>query len=76
MRSAAKLSESTLDTGEWLTTEELAKLLKVPVPTVRAWRHAGSGPEGVRLGRHVRYRRSNVVDWIAANERAQRRAPA
>jgi len=59
-----------------MTTDELAELLKVPVPTVRAWRHNGSGPEGVRLGRHVRYRRSTVVEWIAANERAQRRISA
>jgi excisionase family DNA binding protein len=58
---------------EWLTTDELAELLKVPVPTVRAWRHNGSGPEGVRLGRHVRYRRTAVGAWIAANEQAQRR---
>ena len=58
---------------EWLTTEELAGLLKVPVPTVRAWRHNGSGPSGVRLGRHVRYRRTAVATWIAANEQAQRR---
>ena len=61
---------------EWMTTDELAEELKVPVPTVRAWRHNGSGPEGVRLGRHVRYRRSTVVEWIAANERAQRRISA
>ncbi len=61
---------------EWLTTEELAELLKVPVPTVRAWRHNGSGPEGVRLGRHVRYRRSTVAAWITANEQAQRRVSA
>jgi excisionase family DNA binding protein len=61
------------DDSEWLTTEELATLLKVPVPTVRAWRHNGSGPEGVRLGRHVRYRRDSVGAWISANEQAQRR---
>lgn len=64
---------SAADGGEWLTTEELATLLKVPVPTVRAWRHNGSGPEGVRLGRHVRYRRTAIGAWIAANELAQRR---
>lgn len=58
---------------EWLTTDELAELLKVPVSTVRAWRHNGSGPQGVRLGRHVRYRQSTVTAWIAANEAAQHR---
>lgn len=58
---------------EWMTTAEVALLLKVPVPTVRAWRHNGSGPQGVRLGRHVRYRRSAVARWISSNELAQGR---
>lgn len=56
----------------FLTTEELAAYLKVPVPTVRMWRHNRTGPRGVRLGRHVRYRRTDVDRWIEANERAQR----
>jgi len=55
----------------WMTTQEVAELLKVPVPTVRAWRHNGSGPDGVRLGRHVRYRHSSVVRWITSREQAQ-----
>lgn len=58
--------------ADFLTTEELAAYLKVPVPTVRMWRHNGTGPKGVRLGRHVRYRRTDVDRWIEANERAQR----
>ncbi len=69
------MSTSQASEHEWLTTEELAELLKVPVQTVRAWRHNGSGPAAVRLGRHVRYRRSTVGAWIAANEQAQRRNP-
>ena len=59
-------------TSEFLTTEQLAELLQVPTQTVRAWRHYGTGPKGVRLGRHVRYRRADVDRWIEANERAQR----
>ncbi|WP_395695054.1 helix-turn-helix transcriptional regulator [Nocardioides sp.] len=58
--------------GDFLTTEELAAYLKVPVPTVRAWRHNGTGPKGIRLGRHVRYRRTDVDRWIENHERAQR----
>lgn len=58
--------------ADFFTTDELAAYLKVPAPTVRMWRHNGTGPKGVRLGRHVRYRRSDVDRWIDANERAQR----
>lgn len=57
---------------EFLTTEQLAELLQVPVQTCRAWRHYGTGPKGVRLGRHVRYRRTDVDRWIEDKERAQR----
>lgn len=71
--SVRTMSSAPAVEAEWLTTEELAELLRVPVPTVRVWRHNGSGPEGVRFGRHVRYRRSTVGAWIAASEQAQRR---
>lgn len=61
------------DSGiDFLTTEQLSDYLQVPAATVRMWRHNGTGPKGVRLGRHVRYRRSDVDAWVDANERAQR----
>ena len=63
---------TTAPAGEFLTTEQLAELLQVPAQTVRAWRHYGTGPKGVRLGRHVRYRRADVDRWVDQNERAQR----
>lgn len=49
---------------EFLTTDELADLLAVPVRTVYAWRHARTGPRGVRIGRHLRYRRTDVDAWL------------
>jgi hypothetical protein len=38
----------------------VAKWLAVPVSTLRKWRFEGSGPLSFRIGRHVRYRRSDV----------------
>jgi excisionase family DNA binding protein len=58
--------------ADFLTTDELADYLKVPAATIRAWRHNDKGPKGVRLGRHVRYRRVDVDAWVAAETRAQR----
>lgn len=55
---------------EWFTTAELAAWLQVPPETVYKWRYTGSGPRGVRLGRHVRYRRTDVEAWLT--ERRQR----
>ena len=51
---------------ELLSPQDLAGYLDVPVKTVYGWRHRGLGPAGFRVGRHVRYRRSDVEEWISA----------
>ena len=48
-----------------LTTQQLADYLGVPVATLYAWRHEGAGPPGFRVGKHVRYRSSDIEQWIA-----------
>ncbi len=50
-----------------ITVQELAHYLDVPIATIYAWRHRRQGPPGFRVGRHLRYRRSDVEEWI--NER-------
>jgi excisionase family DNA binding protein len=47
-----------------LTVQELAEYLGVPVATLYQWRHRREGPPGFRVGRHVRYRWSDVQEWI------------
>ena len=47
-----------------LTVEDLADYLGVPVATMYAWRYRHQGPPGFRVGRHLRYRRSDVDEWI------------
>ena len=49
---------------ELLTTEGLAGYLDVPVTTLYAWRCRSEGPPGFRVGKHLRYRRSDVEKWI------------
>lgn len=51
-------------TEELLTTEEVGALLKIPIATIRWWRHVGKGPKGFTVGRHVRYRSADVQAWI------------
>ncbi len=46
---------------ELLSPHDLAGYLDVPVKTVYGWRHRGLGPAGFRVGRHLRYRRSDVA---------------
>ncbi len=48
-----------------LTTEETATLLGVKPPTLIAWRfYRKPGPRFIRMGRIVRYRYSDVLDFI------------
>jgi excisionase family DNA binding protein len=43
---------------------DVAKYLGVPLRTVYRWRSRGNGPRGYRVGRHVRYRCSDVERWL------------
>ena len=36
----------------------------VPEGTLRYWRHLGAGPRRFKLGRHVRYWRTDLVHWL------------
>jgi excisionase family DNA binding protein len=53
-----------------LTVDELAEYLGVPVATLFQWRYRGGGPQGFRVGRYVRYRWSEVEEWIERQLRA------
>jgi excisionase family DNA binding protein len=57
-----------------MTIAELSAMLGVPIGTLYGWRHRGEGPRGYRVGRHVRYRRSNVEAWL--EDQADRRQSA
>ena len=53
---------------EILTVEDVAKILKVPVGTIRKWRSEKTGPKGFRVGKYVRFRRSSVDLFIEERE--------
>lgn len=53
--------------NELLTTEQLAELLGLRTNTIEGWRLKGQGPRFCKLGRSIRYRRSDVEDWINDN---------
>jgi excisionase family DNA binding protein len=58
------------DGDDLFTLGEVADLLRVPAATVRYWRHQGTGPRSFRIGRHVRYQRSDVETWLREQRRA------
>lgn len=51
---------------ELLTPQEVAAYLQIPRQTLYAWRNRRTGPPGIRVGRHLRYRRSDLLSWLAA----------
>ena len=50
-----------------LSTDEVARLLVVPVATLYTWRYKGTGPKAYRVGKHLRYRLSDVLAWLEDN---------
>lgn len=45
--------------------QEVADFLGMPVATIHNWRARGIGPRAYRIGKHVRYRLSEVEAWVA-----------
>ena len=46
------------------STQELANFLGISVQTIYQWRKRNYGPPGRKMGKHIRYRRSEVELWI------------
>jgi predicted DNA-binding transcriptional regulator AlpA len=49
---------------EWAKPTDLAAEFGVPIKTVYGWNLKGTCPKRYRLGRHVRYRRSDIEAWL------------
>jgi excisionase family DNA binding protein len=74
-RRAASCSDATIkrvgpsratDTRQpYLTVQELAEHLQVPVATVYSWNHKGSGPKAIKVGRHLRFKWTDVEQWLS-----------
>lgn len=54
----------------WLTTAEVAERYRTAASTVRYWRHIGTGPNGVLIGRRVLYRETELTRWEREREQA------
>lgn len=50
-----------------LSTDEVARLLVVPVTTLYTWRYKGTGPKAYKVGKHLRYRLGDVLEWLEDN---------
>lgn len=55
---------------ELLTLQQVAELLEVSPNTIYYWRYQRTGPRGHKVGRQVRYWKSEVLRWL--EDRADR----
>jgi len=62
-QSALAGRESTMT--KYLTTDEVAELLRTPVESVRYWRHVNKGPKSFKVGRRVLYALDDVEAFIS-----------
>ncbi|MBU4214304.1 MAG: helix-turn-helix domain-containing protein [Actinobacteria bacterium] len=47
-----------------LTPDQVAAVLGVPKTTLFRWRVDAKGPLGIRVGKHLRFRQSEVDRWL------------
>ncbi|MDI5969500.1 helix-turn-helix domain-containing protein [Streptomyces sp. SL13] len=65
MAATAPLPATSNLPVRYLTPEDLAALMTVPLETVYAWRKKRTGPAGFRVGKHLRYHPAAVQQWVA-----------
>ena len=58
---------------QFMTPDEVANLLQVPVATLYGWRYKGVGPLSVRVGKHIRYRRADIDAWFDRRGQSEKR---
>ncbi len=66
--------ERLRDAFQILSPADLAALIGVDERTLAAWRSGHRGPDFVRLGRAIFYRRADVLAWVELNVTATDRA--
>jgi len=50
--------------SQWLTTPEVADLLRVSVRTVHDWRQSRTGPPAYRVGRRLLWKQHEIDLWV------------
>ncbi len=53
---------------QYLTIEQVSRLLQIPVPTLRRWRRLHIGPASFLLVGALRYDRRVLYEWVAAQQ--------
>ena len=65
-------AEGSMERRALATPVEVADYLRVPLRTIYRWRYAGDGPPAFRIGRHLRFRWSDVEEWLGTSGPSER----
>lgn len=58
------MAQVTVDCREVMDEFALADFLGLTVATLRKWRWLRSGPKFVKVGRLIRYRKTDIDEWL------------
>lgn len=62
---------TSIEVDDLWSIDQVAGYLGVPKQTIYCWRTSGYGPQGFRVGKHLRWRAATVLSWTADLERQQ-----
>jgi excisionase family DNA binding protein len=52
------------DEEQFLSRKEVADLTRLSYHTLASWASSGEGPEFIKVGKRVLYRKSEVIRWL------------
>jgi hypothetical protein len=64
-----ELRAMQISPDELLSTEATAAELHIQPGTLTTWRASGRGPNYVKVGRSIFYRRADIAEWLGAQHR-------
>jgi excisionase family DNA binding protein len=59
-----RATDAQIPTSPYVTIAELAKLIGVGLRTVKTWRASGNLPKPIRVGRTVRWLRTDIDEFL------------
>ena len=58
------------DNPSWLTADQVARRLSIPLSTLFIWRTHGAGPPWLQIEYEVRYDEADLLRWIKTSRQA------
>lgn len=66
-KAKKKIKQKTQEAERLLLPEEAAEILRCNVGTMANWRSQGKGPHYIRMGSLIRYKASDLHDFVNSN---------